>query len=207
MANLHINSDIIVDGTGGFKRITVQEPEQVDNLNSEFVGGKKESDFQPVDDDLTQIANLEGKDGYLAKRDGTWMLVGAMTPELTYNSNVLTSDVQLVNANQFYQVLQVTLPAGTYMIMADVVIKNTSGVASNVTAKIHTGTSNYASSIINRTSSFDSMSMHCFMTATANQVITLSVAATTATNNYVDAAADFNAAGNTMTKLSFARIG
>lgn len=126
---------------------------------------------------------------------------------ITNNSTTRTSDLALTNVNTYYTVSSITLPsAGTYMVMGQMAIYNSTEAGRVISAKLHISTTNYSSAQLQLASSVSaSMYLHTLITVGASTTITMS-AASNGTGTSVDSTLVVNGAGATTTKLSYIKL-
>lgn len=127
---------------------------------------------------------------------------------LSNSTELLASDIALTTINTWYDIKSFSLPAGTYMIMAQMAVTNTTQTAAIISSKIYNGVTNYSSAS-------DTIGTTFARTSTIHQHAIITIAATTTiyfaacsnvTGSIVDATLTTNSAGATTTKFSYIRL-
>lgn len=119
------------------------------------------------------------------------------------SSNALSGDVTLTSANTFYDGPSLSLGAGSWLLIGQVLVLDTTAAGSKITAKLWDGTTNLASAESESEAAgvpFP-LPVKWVVTPTTTTTYKISVASTVATNGRIKAAAPDNAAGNTASYL------
>jgi hypothetical protein len=131
----------------------------------------------------------------------------AHVAKVTHYNSKLGADVAIAVANTWYTGVSLTLPAGTYLVTAQVTLLRNTSTAIFYSAKLNNGATNYASAGIympSVTNHIATIPLTTIIALTAETTITLQ-----ATGNQVSvikAALVTNGAGNTATQISAVRI-
>lgn len=145
-------------------------------------------------------ANADGTDTTGVRSDHVHAL------SLTTGSNLLTGDVTMTNADQYYDGPTVTLAAGTWLLMGGVTILNGAGGAGSATARLGDGTNHYASGEGRMLTSLPCVITLAAIVAPGSSTAYKISAAGTQAGCKIKAAAPDNGAGNTAAYLYAVRI-
>lgn len=158
------------------------------------------SDLLPI---VRQGANLG-----LAVGEIVALVPPAGAPSLTSTAVDLAANVTLATINVYFDVLFLTLEAGTWLLIGRATCGRAATGATRYTARLSTGTEHYGSAQFNMPSLNPhvlSLPIDAVVTLTVQTTVKLQVA-TTVANSLVYAAATSNGSGNNVTQLAAIRI-
>jgi len=78
--------------------------------------------------------------------DGSWQLAGGGS--ITYQTAALSADVSMANATQWYDGLTISLAAGTWLVLANILVASSGGGSAVVEGRLWDGTNTVASADI-----------------------------------------------------------
>lgn len=166
-----------------------------------FVDSLKGDEGAPGVDGYTPIKGVDYFDGAQGEQ-GIQGIAGTGGVITRYNAKA-SGDVSIAVANTWYTGASITLPAGTYLVTAQITVLRNTTTASTYAARISDGTNHYASAGDYRASVANNVTTLTMCTViTLASTTTINVQATGTQTATIKAALASNGVGNNATQIS-----